>query len=73
VDEAAYAIALRGDPALPARDITVENVQVDKVRKDVIKAENVENLKVSGLVVRKPPVVPFKKYDEPSRGGQEPD
>ena len=73
VDEAAYAIALRGDPALPARDFTIENLQVDKVRKDVIKAENVENLRVSGLVVRQQPVVPFKKHDEPSRGGQEPD
>ena len=53
--------------------IKLQDGQVCLNGKAVIKAENVENLRVSGLVVRQPPVVPFKKHDEPSRGGQEPD
>jgi polygalacturonase len=68
--EVGSVVELRGDPALPARDFTVSDVTVERVRAKVVEAVNVENLRVDGLVVRHPPVVQFKK-DDPSRGGQE--
>lgn len=70
VDEVGSVVELRGDPDLPARDFTVSDMTVGKVRKKVVDAVNVENLHVEGLHIRHLPFVPFKKED-PSRGGQE--
>ncbi len=70
VADAGSVVELRGDPDLPARDFEVAGVTVDKVRRKIVDAVNVENLRVDGLSVRQPPSVPFKK-DDPSRGGQE--
>lgn len=70
VAETGSVVELRGDPELPARDFAVSGVTVDKVRRKIVDAANVENLRIDGLVVRQPPVVQFRKND-PSRGGQE--
>ncbi len=70
VDEVGSVVELRGDPDLPARDFTVSDMTVGKVRKKVVDAVNVENLHVEGLHIRHLPSAPFKKED-PSRGGQE--
>ena len=72
VEDAGAVVELRGDPELPAKDFTVENVVVDRVRRTVVDAANVEGLKVSGLEIRHPPVRALKRND-PSRGGQEAD
>ncbi len=70
IGEAGSVAMLRGDPELPARDFTLEDVKIGRVRAKMVEAANVENLRIDGLEVRIPPVVPLKK-DDPSRGGQE--
>lgn len=70
VSDAGSVAELRGDPDLPARDFEVSGVTVDTVRRKIVDAANVENLRVDGLQVRHPPSVSFKKND-PTRGGQE--
>lgn len=72
VKNAACAVNLRGDPDLPARDFTIENVRIGTVYDEVVRAQNVENLRVDGLSVGRPPRRPFKPND-PTRGGPEPD
>ena len=72
VEETGEVVNLRGDPELPARGFTVENIRAARVRcPEFVKASNVEDLRLGGIVVARPPNVPLKK-DDPSRGGQEP-
>jgi len=66
------AVDVRGDPELPVRGMTIDGLSADTVRRRMFAIDNVEDVKVSGVVVKHPPQLPLDEND-PTRGGQESD